>query len=125
MSDTTGITGNGREALVSTFEALTRRLERVEAELMLLRTERTALRLDAGVEKTIPAHIARRVFVEDVVPIRAFREWRGMTQEELARKVGSSKSYVSQLETRRRMPGVKILRRIAEVLDVPMELLME
>ncbi len=125
MSDTAGIMENGREEPATTLETLTRRLERVEAELMLLRAERTALRIEAGMEATIPEHIARRVFVEDIVPIRAFREWRGLTQEELARKVGSSKSYVSQLETRRRMPGVKTLRRIAEALDVPVELLME
>ncbi len=113
------------ELLASAVEALTRRMERLEGELMLLRTERTAQRLDSGAEEPIPSAVARRVFVEDAVPIRAFREWRGLTQEELARRIGSSKSYLSQLETRRRTPGVKTLRRIAGALDVPVEILME
>ncbi len=106
-------------------EALVQRVERLEAELLLLRGERVAERLDRGEGMTIPSEVARRVFVEDIPPIRAFREWRGLTQEELGRRVGMSKSYVSQLETRRRKPGVATLKKLAQALDVPFDLLME
>ncbi len=125
MSDTKDVSLKDEASLSSTVEALSRRLERVEAELALLRAEQVAHRIDAGEEETIPATVARRVFVEGLVPIRAFREWRGLTQQDLADRIASSKSYISQLETGHRAPGLQTLRKIARALDVPVEMLME
>ncbi len=125
MPETKNISLEGETSLPTAVEILSRRLERVEAELALLRAERTVRRIDAGEEETIPASIARRVFVEGLSPIRAFREWRGITQQELAQRIASSKSYVSQLETGRRSAGSRTLRKIARALNVPVEMLME
>ncbi len=125
MSDTTAISPEDETSLQTTVKALSRRLERVEAELALLRAEQAARRIDSGEEEAIPAAVARRVFVEGLPPIRVFREWRGITQEELAQQISSSKSYISQLETGHRSPGLQTLRKLARALDIPVELLME
>ncbi len=96
-----------------------------KAELLLLRAGNAAARRDRGETEAIPAEVARRVFVEDIAPIRAFREWRGLTQQQLAELTGTSSSYISQLETRHRRPGGRMLARIAKALRVPADVLVE
>lgn len=51
-------------------------------------------------------------------PIKVFRQWRGLTQAELARSLNSSAAYISQLETGARSPGNKILFKLADALDM-------
>lgn len=51
-------------------------------------------------------------------PIKAIRKWRGLNQEDLARTAGTSKAYISQIETRHRRPGRELSLAIAAALDV-------
>jgi transcriptional regulator with XRE-family HTH domain len=56
--------------------------------------------------------------------IRAFREQRGLTQEQLALEAGMKRSYVSELERGLRNPTVRALGRLASALGIdPAELL--
>lgn len=48
--------------------------------------------------------------------LKAWREFRRMTQEELAESVGTSKSVISDLENAKRALSPKWLRRLAPVL---------
>jgi transcriptional regulator with XRE-family HTH domain len=50
--------------------------------------------------------------------IRACREARGLTQEQLALDAGMKRSYVSELERGLRNPTVRALGRIALALNV-------
>ncbi len=50
------------------------------------------------------------------VMLGAWREWRGLTQEDLAEEIGTTGSMVSMLETGERGLTVKWLRRISPVL---------
>ncbi|HAF81449.1 MULTISPECIES: helix-turn-helix transcriptional regulator [Brevundimonas] len=43
----------------------------------------------------------------------------GLSQEELAFRAGTKRSYLSDLERGVRNPSVRLLGRLAEVLDVP------
>lgn len=54
--------------------------------------------------------------------IRALRNSRKMTLEELARQIGKSLGWVSQVERGLSTPTMNDLRAIARVLDVPMSL---
>jgi Helix-turn-helix len=62
-------------------------------------------------------------------PVRVLREWRdrdrpaGMTQLYLSFKTGLSQGYISDIETGRRAGTASALRLIADVLDVPLDLL--
>ena len=62
-------------------------------------------------------------------PVRVLREWRernkpgDMTQIYLSFKTGLSQGYISDIETGRRTGTVSALRLIADVLDVPLDLL--
>ena len=53
--------------------------------------------------------------------IRALREERGLTQEELAIKAKVTPGYVAQLELgMRKNPSLDVLRRLARALRVPL-----
>ena len=68
-------------------------------------------------EEAFPLDVTERL-VAGVHPIKVFRDYRGMTQAELARQVGLSPLYISQIETGRRGGSTKALRRIAAALDI-------
>ena len=55
-------------------------------------------RLDAGESEIIPEEIANRLFAGES-PLRVWREYRGMTQVELAAHSGVDRSHISRLET--------------------------
>lgn len=50
--------------------------------------------------------------------LRQAREWRGLTGEQLAQRVGISSSYVSEREHNRNNPSLELLKRLAAALDV-------
>jgi len=54
----------------------------------------------------------------DPASVRVWRERRGLTQEQLARKVGLSKSFLSEIENGKKTGSVKTLRAIAEALEI-------
>lgn len=53
--------------------------------------------------------------------IKAFREYRGLSQTQLAEQVGISRQYMSQLESGDRTGGVKLLKKIATCLKVDLD----
>lgn len=55
--------------------------------------------------------------------LRILRENSGMTQEELARRVGMSAAAISHYETGARTPSLPVFRHIAQILDVSMDVL--
>ena len=73
-------------------------------------------------EETFPASIVHQLLAE-VNPIKVYREHRTLTQAELAAAIGSSKAYISQLETGRRNPGKATLRKLAKALNVDTDML--
>jgi hypothetical protein len=64
-------------------------------------------------------------------PVRVLRQWRererpdGMTQMYLSLKTGLSQGYISDIENGRRTGTAAALRLIADVLEVPMDLLVQ
>jgi hypothetical protein len=58
-------------------------------------------------------------------PVRVLREWRGETQMYLSFKTNLSQGYISDIENGRRVGTVAALRSIADVLGVPLDLLVE
>ena len=50
--------------------------------------------------------------------IQKIRKAKGMTQEQLAEKIGTSTPWIGHIETGRELPNLKMLQKIARVLDV-------
>lgn len=57
--------------------------------------------------------------------IRLNREKSGMTQEQLAQKAEVTRNYISDLENNRYIPSVKTLTKIAKVLNMNLDFLLE
>ena len=56
-------------------------------------------------------------------PVRVLREWRDVPQMYLSFKTGLSQGYISDLETGRRNGTAAALRLVADMLKVPLDLL--
>jgi len=58
--------------------------------------------------------------------IRKLREDRGLTQEQVAKKAGVSKNYITMLEAgARKNPSLPVLKKLAKALGVPVTELLE
>jgi DNA-binding XRE family transcriptional regulator len=58
--------------------------------------------------------------LNDENPVKVIREWRGVTQTQLARKAKLSQSYVAEIE-RGKTATIPTLRRLAGALNVEMD----
>jgi DNA-binding XRE family transcriptional regulator len=77
----------------------------------------------AGEEIVLPKAVVDR-FVAGDNPVRVLREWRQMTQMELAVKIGITQGYLSDLESGKRKGPLELHRKISRALEVPLEMLM-
>ncbi len=110
----------GKPAFVVVPYARWQAITRGEAEDAFL-----AKRYRAACEREdteIPWDVAKRIVAGENA-VKVYREWRGLTQEALARKIDSVKAYISQIETGAKPGGRAILRKIAGVLGVPLSAL--
>jgi transcriptional regulator with XRE-family HTH domain len=57
--------------------------------------------------------------------IKALRDRRGMTQEQLAERAGVSRTYLARLETARQDPTLSMLEKLAKALGVKVGRLVE
>ena len=84
--------------------------------------ERLAARIDAGEEAVIPLDVVRRILVEDEPPLRVFREWRGLTLNDLATETGLSLNELRALDAAKAL-SAQAAEAIAPILDIPPDLL--
>jgi DNA-binding XRE family transcriptional regulator len=75
-----------------------------------------------GSEEAIPADVLYAI-MDGANPIRAFREFRGMTQHDMAQGAEITVPYLSQLESGKRKGALEVMVRVAKALDVDLELL--
>lgn len=77
--------------------------------------------LASGEDEVIPAEIANRLLSNDEHPLKVWREYRGLTQESLGSAAGVGKSYISQIEAGNKSGSAKVLKKLAEALNVDMD----
>lgn len=71
-------------------------------------------------EELVPSSVAYAI-LDGENPIKVWREFRQLTQKQLAEKAGISKSYLSQIESGRRKGTADILQAIAAVLGLTLD----
>ena len=76
--------------------------------------------IDRREEELIPAEVVYAI-LDGENPIKVLREYRELTQQQLADTAGISKPYLSQIETGKRMGTTEILSAIAKALDVSLD----
>ena len=75
-------------------------------------------------EELVPAEVLYAI-MDGGNPIKVWREYRGMTQQQLAEQVGISVPYLSQLETEKRKGSLEVIAAIAKALHVSLDLFVE
>jgi predicted transcriptional regulator len=70
----------------------------------------------------VPAEVAWPIS-EGIHPVRAWRDYRGLSQRALAAKVGIDPSMVARWEAGRNLPRLPELRRLAEALGLSVDTL--
>jgi len=69
----------------------------------------------------IPADMVERMLLEGSNPIMEWRKHRGLTQAALAEKAGVQQAAIAQYEGGKREPAVKVLKKMAEALNVDLD----
>ena len=98
--------------------------QRLVAEAEMLKDVRdydeAKLVLASGEEELIPAEVTYTL-LDGNNPIRVWREYRGLTQQQVADEAGISKPYLSQLESGQRKGTTEVLVAIARALSVSLD----
>ena len=76
--------------------------------------------LERGDDELIPGSVVYAILDGDN-PIKVWREYRGLSQQDVAEKAGISVPYLSQLETNKRKGSLEVLSAIAKALEVSLE----
>jgi DNA-binding XRE family transcriptional regulator len=71
-------------------------------------------------EERFPAEVADRLIAGES-PLKVFREYRGLTQGQLAKTAKTTAPYLSQIENGRRTGSVGLLRRLADALRIEID----
>ena len=78
--------------------------------------------IQEGAEIAVPGEVTFAV-LEGTSPIRAWREYRQVKMNELAKRIGISAAYLSQIENGKRNPTVDTLKAVARELNIDVDML--
>ena len=110
---------DGKEAFavlpIDEYRALVQRLEGLE-DAQDLRSYRS----NPG--ESFPSEVVNRL-LDGESPVKVWREFRRLTQGQLAEQTGVTVAHISQIESGKRECSVKLLRALARVLEVDADLL--
>ncbi|MFH2124040.1 MAG: helix-turn-helix transcriptional regulator [Pseudomonadota bacterium] len=114
---------NGKpEWAVIPFSEYQKLQEAMEDAEDVLNIEENIKAVREGREISIPGEITFAV-LDGMSPIRAWREYRQIKMGELAKKIGISPAYLSQIENGKRNPTLNTLKSIAIELKIDIDLL--
>ena len=112
---------NGQpEWAVLPFEEYQRLVEQAEMLQDMRDYDEIKAAIVSGTEELIPSEVTYAL-LDGKNPIRVWREYRGLTQQQVAAQAGISKPYLSQLESGQRKGSTDVLTAIARVLQVSLD----
>ncbi len=112
--------GNKPEWAVVPYETYLQLVEKAEMAQDVQDFDSAKAALEHGDEELIPSEVIYAL-LEGENPIKVWREYRGLSQQDIAEKAGISVPYLSQLETNKRKGSLGVLSAIAKVLKVSLE----
>lgn len=74
----------------------------------------------SGNEELFPASVVDAL-ADGENPIKVWREYRELTQQQVAEEIGISVPFVSQLETGKRKASIDVMKRLASILRVDID----
>ncbi|XOY56705.1 MAG: helix-turn-helix transcriptional regulator [Rhodobacterales bacterium] len=97
------------------------RLKSIEEDMSDLRSATEILeRIKAGTEELIPSKVVDQLLNGDA-PLTVWREYRGLSQSELARQSGVNRIQIIDIESGRKTGSVATLKKLATALRVDIE----
>ena len=114
------ITRHGKEFAVLPMDELKKLLDDAEMLADVKAFDAAKARIERGDDELIPLEIAeRRLAGESTVKI--WREYRGLTQEDLAKKSKVSRPMIAAIESRHKKGGIGTLKKLAVALKVDLD----
>lgn len=114
------VTRGGREFAMIPVEEFQKLMDDAEMLADVIAYDAAKRRIERGEDEVIPLEIAeRRIAGESVVKI--WREYRGMTQEVLAKASGVSRSMIAAIEAGHKAGAVATLKKLAAALNVSLD----
>jgi DNA-binding Xre family transcriptional regulator len=99
------------------YEALVRNAEKAADAVQIREAE---ARVAAGEDEYVPVELTKRLMAGEV-PVRVWRQHRGLTARVLAARAGVSAAYLSQIETGKKPGSFDAMAKLARALAVDME----
>ena len=110
----------GKEFAVLPMDDLKKLMDDAEMLADVIAYDAAKARIEGGEDELIPLAIAeRRLAGESTVKI--WREYRGLTQEDLAKASSVSRAMIAAIEARRKTGGVATLKKLARALTVDLD----
>ncbi len=108
------------EWAVVPYETYLELVEKAEMLLDIQDYDSAKASLQRGDDELIPSEIVHAI-LDGENAVKTWREFRKMSQQELAEKAGISIPYLSQIETNKRTGSIEVLSAIAKTLNVSLE----
>lgn len=99
------------------YEALVRQAEDAADAAQIRATE---ARVAAGEDEYVPVALTKRLMAGEI-PVRVWREHRGLSARAVASRAGISTAYLSQIETGKKPGSFDAMAKVARALGVSME----
>ena len=110
----------GQKIAMLSFEDYNRLLELAEDQADIAAAERAEQRRRSGEEEYVPFELVRSI-IDGENALRAWRKYRGLTQEQLADMTKVRKATVSEIENGKAQGKPAIWRAFAEALNVTVD----
>ena len=104
------------------YEALAAKAQQADEDFGTARLSARARKEIAAGMPLIPKEVVDRI-ARGENALRALRQWRGMTQLYIAHKTNIGQGYISDLGGGRRKGTTTALKKIADVLKLPLDLI--
>jgi DNA-binding XRE family transcriptional regulator len=112
--------GDKPEWAVVPYDAYMKLVEKAEMAQDVQDYDSAKAALEHGDDELVPSEIIYAI-LDGGNPIKIWREYRGLSQHEMAKNAGISVPYLSQLETNKRKGSLDVLSAIAKALKVSLE----
>ncbi len=114
------ITRKGKEFAVIPVADLQKSMEDAEMPADVRAYDAAKARLEIGEDELIPLEITERRLRGEPA-LRIWREYRKLTQEQLAKKAKVSRALIAAIETNRKVGSVGTWKKLGAALDVSWE----
>jgi mRNA interferase RelE/StbE len=113
-------TRNGKDFAVVPMEKLQKLIDDAEMLADVIAYDSAKARMEVGEEEFIPLELTERRLAGES-PMKIWREYRGLTQEALAKKSKVSRSMIAAIEAKHKQGAVGTLKKLAGALQVDLD----